>query len=410
MFAYRKALFVAGFLLTACKPPTEADSVDIGQDSPAASTTASAIAPVASAATPSNDAPGDGAAAKPNDTSGQVKKLDSLAALKDAQAKGLKISLIVPYPTPCPTIAKPKGDPTLLKAKGKLAGTIVDMEGFLRADMGVPEAVALLGDPVLCNGGAVPGYLDMFLAPRDPAVRSVTLETHDGDLIGIVVEYEKPTPVDITDLEKQYGKPRKFPGPHDSFEAGSNVFDKDGSAYRAHFSFARKSHSDPPNAHQVHQIIFRRTSMIEILPDGFQSPSDVARLVAMALQSKVPDAVSFAGTLGTYSPPVNLRISFGPAIPVRNVSNASIVLRNETERQRLAMLEVTFKAPIAGDVKKFAEAMANLLNLPVPTITDDGKRKRLDFANGAEKRGQVFLDWSGGNLKAIQVIRADVDK
>lgn len=400
--------------MTACVRPAEPDAAGdpvLSVSSAASSTGATSTnpAPSGSSAARASASTNGPASYSSNPALGtdKPKPMDSLEATKAAQKKGLKVSLFVPNPIPCPTIPKPQGDVELLRAKGNLAALVVDMEGFLREDMGVPEAVALLGEPVLCNDGAVAGYVDMHVAPRDPTIHQATIETHDGELIGLVVEYEKTVTVDTVALTKRYGKPRQMPGPYDSFEAGSDVFSVDGSAFQAQFSFSHRKFSEPPQAREVYQIIFRRTSTIEILPEGFHSASDAARLVALALRPHAPEGVDFAGTLGLYNPPVNRRIAFSSPLPIRNITSAAVVLRDVPNRQFVDKVEVTFKAPIASDAQAFAKVLAATMKIPAPTVTDEGARKRIELANGLERRGTVLLDIAAGKLRAIEIVRAD---
>lgn len=393
--------WIVAVLLAGCMRSSEPETVAISKEVASAPITITTPAASERASLPVNPPVGKSA---PGQT---PQRLDSVAATQAARAKGLKVDLFVPYPVSCPIVDKPKGDSKLLAAKGNLAGLLVDMEGFLRADMGIAEAVELLGEPVLCNDGAVPGYLDMHLAPRDPSVQQVTLETRDGELIGVIVEFAKTVTVDTVALEKRYGKPRTMPGPEDSFEAGSDVFDVDGSAYRAHFSFAHRKFSDPPQAREVHEIIFRRTSMIRILPDGFRTSVEVARLIALALHSPAPDAIDFAGTLGLYNKPVNRRVDFGSPLPIRNITTAAVVLHDDPTSDRVQRVEVTFTAPIPGTAQSLAQSLETLLKLPKLTVSPEGNRQRIDVADSSTKRGKVLVQVSAAGVKAIEIVRSD---
>jgi hypothetical protein len=398
-----KCVFLGALVLVGCVPHTESDSVNAPASSspPAVSAASPPPVPQTQASAIASSTPKVDAAPK------QEKPLDSVAATKAAQAAGMKASLFVPNPATCPTVPKPTGDATILQAKGKLAGLVVDIEGFLRADVGVPEAVALLGAPVLCNRSQVAGYFDMHLAPSVANVHQVTIETHDGDVIGIVVEFEKPVTVNVAALEKPYGKSRKTPGPLDSFEAGSDVFSHQNSAFQAQLMFAHRDHKDPPTARQVHQIIFRRTSMVQILPDGFQSTPDVVRLVTLALWKKAPEPIAFAGTLGLYQKPVNQRMTFGEAIPIRNVQSAAIGVRPVSDREFLQLLQVVFKKPVPLDAQAFARGLGASLGVAAPAVITEGTRRKLDVMDGAKKRGSVVLEVEAGGIRSLEVIRED---
>lgn len=185
-------------------------------------------------------------------------ELDALQALYDAWDAGMKGTILVPHPVRCPEFrANANGQP--LVARGALSGLLVSIDGFLREDMGVEEAVAALGRPVMCNGERGSGFLDLYLAATAPGANRVELETHDGALIGVVVELEKPVVVDVTALSRTYGAARRLPGPMDSHEAGSDAFSVKTSAFTAQLIFAHRERSDPESRRQVHQIIFRRS-------------------------------------------------------------------------------------------------------------------------------------------------------
>ena len=128
-----------------------------------------------------------------------LQKLDKVKALKQAKAAGLRQDIIVPYPVQCPKIAKPSGDTSTLASDD---GLVLSLDALLRADVGVPEVVAVVGPPVLCDHEDGTQFIDMFLAAKRG---DVELETKDGDLIGIIVSPEKPVVVDMNRLSKRFG-------------------------------------------------------------------------------------------------------------------------------------------------------------------------------------------------------------
>jgi hypothetical protein len=185
-------------------------------------------------------------------------ELDSLGALHAAQDAGFKATIILSRAVVCPTVPSPTVNPSPLRATGAFAGLLVSPDGFLRADMGAPEAIAVLGRPVMCRRDPGSTYLDLYAAPSAANVEDAYVETHDGELIGVVVELRQPLAVDMTALTRRYGAPRTMPGPMDSHQAGSNVYDVTAGAMKATLAFAHKDRADPPTAWMVHQIIFRR--------------------------------------------------------------------------------------------------------------------------------------------------------
>ncbi len=311
---------------------------------------------------------------------------------------GRALGIFVPHPAPCPNVAA--GDPLRLAARGARAGLVVDVDGFLRADVGIPEAVALLGRPALCNQEPGSGFVNMHLDPRSPGVRGVTLETHDGDLIGVVVELDPPVPVDLTELVARWGTPRAMPGPHDAFEAGSDVFSPKTKDFGAQLAFARRGARDPITRRAVHEIIFRRTAAVELLPETFAAEDDLVRLVALALRDRAPEVVRFAGTIGVYNPPVGDRVTFDP-VARRNVTSSWIDKQTVGKRDYVQSLHATFGAAVPVVPARFAKAVGAAIGAPAPTLTTTGARTRVD----AGARGWVEIELVGGAAKAIDVAR-----
>jgi hypothetical protein len=251
-------------------------------------------------------------------------------------------SVGVPNPVTCPAIAKPAGDPKALAAPGLL----VSPEGFLRADIGLPEAVALLGQPVLCNDSPQFGFMDMYLMPIAPGAERIELETHDGSLIGIIVELDPPVAVDVAALRKKYGKQGLLPAPEDSFEPGGAVFDVATPAFTGQLMYRHRKGGEPDTAWKVSEIIFRRTSLADSLPEGFHTEADVDRLVALALRMAPPDTVELYGTLGVFGGFDGNRVKLGMTLPVRNVKAATMERRHRGARDLVHSLSVTFSKPI----------------------------------------------------------------
>lgn len=276
----------------------------------------------------------------------------------------------VPHEVPCPAIAPAKADPQLLAARGGLAGVLVDPEGFLRPEIGIPEAVALLGAPSLCGEGASPGYLDLYLVPRSPRAHLVELETKDGELIGIVVELDPPATVDMTALRKRHGKPRYLPAPMDSFQAGGETFDLATKSFTGQLMISHKSGQDPATAWQVHQVILRRASLADQLPEGFHTAADVDRLIGLTLRSRAPDPVDFYGTLGVVGEITGDHVAFGRALPVRNVAHASLEKRTRGGRDFVHAVTVRFARPIAiGRPTKVAGVARTIVRGKLTAIT-----------------------------------------
>ncbi len=326
------------------------------------------------------------------------KPMTALEALKAAQAAGLKATILVPYPAACPSVAPPTGDLSRLEAKGALAPFIVDIDGFLRDDVGVPEAAALLGPAVLCNSEPGSGYAELHLAPRAAHVRSATLETHDGELIGVVVEVDPPIAVDLAALSKRHGALRSLPGLHGP---GPDTLDPETKAFRGMLMFDRREFSDPLGARKVHRIIYRRTSMLEILPEKFRTAADVARLVRLALRPTAPDTVAFYGTLGVFDKIAGDDVSFLPAQAMRNVAAASIGKTTIGKRHFVRSLKVTLASPALGDANALAAALAPEGG-PKPTASVEGAAAVIRLTGGT-----VRVEPARGAISTIVIDRAE---
>lgn len=204
---------------------------------------------VASAATPSAGSwwvPGN-----------EFEPLESVAATRSAKAAGLKQTLMVPHPVKCPSIPSAGVEPKGLRASGVFAPLLADPKAFFDASIGVLEALALLGPAVLCNHQPKSAFMDLHLAPIAGA-QGVTIETQDGQLIGIVIEYEPPAKIDFAALSAAFGTARQMPrSPHGPYP-GSDTFDLKSATHEGTISIGRIDHEDPPNATRVHRMILRR--------------------------------------------------------------------------------------------------------------------------------------------------------
>ncbi len=342
--------------------------------------------------------------------------MDSLAALYAAQDAGMKGTVIVANAVRCPELPAPTGDSALFVATGKLAPLQVSIDAFItREDMGVAEAVAAFGRPVMCNQAESSGYMDIFIAPRNAAVRSVYLETHDGDLIGIVMEYEKPVLVDVTELSRKYGAAKRFPGPMDSHEAGGDSFSTQTAAFSGQLMFSHRDSRDPESARQVHQVIFRRSAMVEILPAVFRTADDLVRLIALALRPQAPEPVRFYGTLGVYDKTTGDHITFLEAVAMRNVENASIEKVTRDGRDFLTSVRVTFGAPVPADGPELSRMVAAHLHVAPPRVTTEGGKTRLDVNDALGKAlGTILVTASpasatggmGRSVTTIEITRS----
>lgn len=274
-------------------------------------------------------------------------------------------------PVACPPIAAPKGDPAKLAARGALAGLLVDLEGFLREDMGIEEAVALFGKPVMCDGrGDKFGYRDLQLLPVSPDAHAIRIETRDGAMIGIVMEYDPPVSVDMTSLTKRFGTPRMLPPPEDSFDPAGNTYEVTTPAFTAQLMFSHQTRDDTDKAWKVDQLILRRSAVANRLPEGFTSAADVDRLIKLTLRAHPPDTVVYFGTIGIVDKRTGDHISFRRGLAIRNVKSASMEKRTVGERDLVHAVTVTFTRPIEiGKAAEIAGVKRTLVKGKLTAIT-----------------------------------------
>ncbi len=187
----------------------------------------------------------------------EFEPLESVAATRMAKAAGLKQTLMVPHPVKCPAIPSAGVDPKGLRASGTFAPLLADPKAFFDASIGVLEAIALLGPAVLCNHQPKSAFMNLHLAPIAGA-QGVTIETQDGQLIGLVIEYEPPVKIDFAALSAAFGTARQMPrAPHGPYP-GSDAFDLKSATHEGTISIGRMDHADPANATRVHRMILRR--------------------------------------------------------------------------------------------------------------------------------------------------------
>ena len=187
----------------------------------------------------------------------EFESVESVAATRAAKAAGLKRTLMVPHPVKCPAIPSAGVDPKRLRAAGKFAPLLADPKAFFDASIGVLEAIALLGPVVLCNHQPKSAFMDLHLAPV-AGVQGATIEAKDGELIGIVIEYEPSAKIDFAALGAAFGKARQMPrAPHGPYP-GSDALDLKSETHEGTVSIGRMDHKDPPDATRVHRMILRR--------------------------------------------------------------------------------------------------------------------------------------------------------
>jgi hypothetical protein len=309
-----------------------------------------------------------------------------------------------------PPEALEAGDPSALAASpGPLAGLVMDLEAALRADVGVPEAVALFGPPAQCDRSPGSPYAGMRLAPRHRGVHAVTLETKDEALIGILVEYDPPVTVDIVALAERWGRPGEGPAMPGGWAPGPDTFHLDTAHFCAQLLLERRAWDDPRTARRIGRLILRRTPMIEILPDSLSTQGDLVRLLALALTPVAPDPVAFYGTIGVAQNGPGTRTHFAPptyggsgTAPMRrNVTRAWIDRVTVDGRNRVKAMRVEIEAPFPVDATLLATILAKRIDAEV-TFETGPSGVRLHVAR---PRATVAIETSGRAVTAIELLR-----
>jgi hypothetical protein len=300
----------------------------------------------------------------------------AIAVPADAARKPKTIEIGLAHPMPCPTIPAPQHDPKLLVARGALANLAVDLDGFLRADVEVPEAVAALGPIVKCDGRFQPRSAEYVLDPTLEAVQVIELEVHDDLLAGVEVMIDPPAVVDMTALRRKFGdKGREVSPPEDSFDPVGEMFEAKTPDFEATFSFSHRDHADTDTAWHVHEVIFRRSEPSVSLPEAYRALGDVAHLIAHALQRHPAYPADFRYLLEHH------------AFAKLDVDDA---------RDAVHAVRATFKSPIAATPDALAAATGALLHVPA---TASGAT--IDVAG----RGTVTLGLAKGAVTSIEIVR-----
>jgi hypothetical protein len=282
------------------------------------------------------------------------KKLDSVKALASAKAKGLRLDVVVPYPVVCPKISKTSVDLSGLKAE--TTGLGFSLEALLRDDIGIAEVVAVLGPPVLCDHQDDSPYLNMYLATK---ANNVEIETKDGDLIGVVVQLDKPLTMDLKTIAKTFG------APVDYRKGLSARFDT--AAFAGGLLISTDAKPTASSA-RVSEIILRRTSKLRTLPRSYTSEADVARLVAMSSAIKPMRIADYWGPIGE---PLGGELKTFP--DRSNLSKATLRERKLGKVEVLRAVEISFAKPIKSTPASLVATIAAAANVAAPKVTKGTK-------------------------------------
>ena len=323
-------------------------------------------------------------------------------ALELAQAMGVKRTIIVAHPlVPCPVIA-PARNRTLEPKDGALAALRVDLMPFFSEAISVAEAVGHFGLAAMCSHEEGSGYANFELAPRDEGIYAVALETHDGDLIGIQLEYSPSITLDLADLEDAFGV--GSPEIVDTGGTEADTFSIESGLFRGFLSLSHEGCSGA-GPRTVTSALARRTPWRHILADALRHEDDLVRLAVRALDVKPPELVNLAGTLGVMNGPVvGGKATFRPLPEMRNVAASSFEVDVDGKRDWVRSIHVTLDAPVIVEAPRFARAVASALGLHAVAL-DTGAVRFMD-AKG-RPRGTIALSYRGDALTGVVIERPD---
>lgn len=327
-------------------------------------------------------------------------KLPGADALSRAQAMGVRRTIIFSSPlVPCPVIA-PAQNRALAPKDGPLAALRVDLMAFFSEPIGVAEAVGHFGPAAMCNHEEGSGVANFELAPRDEKIYGVALETHDGDLVGIELEYRPSVTLELADLEAVFGA-----GTPDLVHMGgteADAFSIKSGLFRGSLTL---DHEGYPRSgpRRVTRALARRTPWRDILADALREEHDLVRLAVRALDVRPPELVDLAGTLGVMNgPTVGGRATFLPLPETRNVAASSFEVDVDGKREWVRSIRVTLDAPILVDAPRLARAVAGALGLH--TVTLETGAVRFVDAKG-RPRGTIALTHRGDALTEVVIAR-----
>ncbi|MEZ4383985.1 MAG: hypothetical protein R3A79_21815 [Nannocystaceae bacterium] len=337
----------------------------------------------------------------PDGADAPLAPLDPETAAALAAERGLRRRVVVPHPARCPDVPA-AADPNPLAPAGELAPLGFQLDALLGAGVGVPEAVALLGPPALCNHEPGSRFAELHLAPRSSAIRAATVETRSGALIGLVVDYEAPPRIPAGSLRRRYGAPQSAPSsPHSTAPppAKFTVETAEHSATILLFPQGRGAEAD-----LIRQVIVRRWERRRILPPRFADEAALVRLAVLALDEVAADPVDFYGSLGVYAG-TEAGVTTLSRVAGRNVAAASLTVTDAAPVEALAV-ELRFDAPFAVDPERLAARLAAELDVTTSIEAEDAGPVTLRLrARDGGPRGIIVLDRRGPAVAGVALRR-----
>lgn len=334
-----------------------------------------------------------------------LERLDWKTAPAEAMARGYKAAVHVPAPVRCPELPTlAAGADNLLAARGELAPVLVDVDGFLRPEVGVAEALALLGPPVLCDNSET-RWLGIDAAPRDAGVLRGEITVRDGEMTGISIEFDPPVTISLEPWIRRFGAPEKVTA---SLHAHlpDDVFTIKTGDYAARLVVRTMESGRGEGPRRVRKVALSRSRRDAELPRVYRAERELVAVTARVLRARAIDAHELYGYVGTFRGRAGARVVLRPR-PDSNVFEAWITAPAGAPHDALA-LHVRLRERVPVDPTAFAAALAFALGVPPPQVAVDGEVARIAVRDGeGAARGEVVVEFEDGRARTLTVTRAD---
>ncbi len=336
-----------------------------------------------------------------------LEALDGRSATAEAKARGFRVDLYPSAPVRCPALPTLEdGAENPLAARGGLAPLVVDLEAFLRPEVGVREAVALLGPALLCSNSYA-RFLDVHTAPSIPGVLQASFTIDDGELIEVQIEFEASVEIAWEELTRRFGASTKsMPGPHSHYPPDDH-FDVAGVGIRGYFLIGTDERGSTRPRRHVRRLSLRRHRVEAPLPQRFASEADLVALAAHALGARPRDAHEYYGVLGKQLGSGRGSVRFETS-DEKNLRAVTIETDEGAPHDaRSIAVKVVNLVTVSPD--SFAAALAAATDLPPPTVERRPEAARITALEpGGRARGEVVLGFLDGRVKTMTIRRLDL--
>lgn len=333
-----------------------------------------------------------------------LEAIDTREATAAARAKGLKLEVYVPSPVRCPALQVADAADNPLAARGPLAPVLIDVDAFLRPEVGVAEALALLGSPVLCDSSYA-RFLRMYVVSRDANVHDAAITLNDGALAELSVTFETPVTIEFDRWIERFGAPEKVHPGYVSMHPPDDAFSIETADYRARLRVGTTDYGAGPGPRHVRALTVWRSPKGVEPPRVYRAARELAQLAAQVLGKRPLDAHTLYGYLGVYRGRAGERIHLRPNSDGNLFEVSIVATRGAPHDARAVDLRLRERVPV--DPASFAAAVADALGVPAPKVRVEAERARLAVhdADGA-LRGEVVLGLEEGRARTVSVARA----